>query len=142
MKPEEAVDPAVRPSDLGEEPGPNLTPDIKTIPTASRNVRKAASCKPLEAQFHLKGFNYRQIAREGDVAIYEQTWRGCAEPSVCYEVVRVRRRDAYERFGQFYAATEFYPPSERWGADGFTLTDKDAAFAKLRVIEEKERSFK
>jgi len=94
MKPEEAVDPAVRPSDVAKEPGPNLTLDIKTIPTASRNVRKAASCQPLEAQFHLKGLNRRQIAREGDVAIYEQTWRDCAAPSVCYEVVHVRRRDA------------------------------------------------
>jgi hypothetical protein len=29
---------------------------------------------------------------------------------------------------------EVYPNSEAWGVDGFTLTDKEAAFAKLSEL--------
>ena len=29
---------------------------------------------------------------------------------------------------------EVYPNSEAWGMDGFTVTDNEAAFAKLREI--------
>jgi hypothetical protein len=80
------------------------------------------------------GFCYRQIGREGNAAIYEQFWAGCSEPSVCYEVVRIRRRDGFEIVGKFIGPHEVYPNSETWGVDGFTLTDKDAAFAKLKEV--------
>ena len=36
--------------------------------------------------------------------------------------------------GRFVDAAELYPRSEAWGTDGFTLTDRDAAFAKLREL--------
>jgi hypothetical protein len=68
------------------------------------------------------------------VALYEQTWNGCANPSVAYEVVRIRRREAREIKGKIIEAAEVYPRPEAWGVDGFTLTDRDAAFAKLREI--------
>jgi hypothetical protein len=32
------------------------------------------------------------------------------------------------------SSAEVYPKSEDWGVDGFTLVDKDAAFAKLREL--------
>jgi len=80
------------------------------------------------------GFTYRQIAWEGEAAIYEQKWGGCSEPSVCYEVIRIRRRDGFQIGGRFVGAAEVYPNSEAWGVDGFTLTDKDAAFGKLRHL--------
>ena len=47
-------------------------------------VRKAVD-KSLPKEFRRDGFTYRQIAREGNAAIYAQLWTGCAEPSVCYE---------------------------------------------------------
>jgi hypothetical protein len=56
----------------------------------------------------------------------------CAEPSVCYEVIRIRQRQGFQIGGRFVEAAELYPRSEAWGTDGFTLTDKDAAFVKLR----------
>ena len=31
-------------------------------------------------------------------------------------------------------SAEVYPNSDAWGVDGFTLTDKNAAFAKLREV--------
>jgi hypothetical protein len=95
---------------------------------------KKGHYRPIAKEFRHDGFTFRQIVREGDVAIYEQRWNGCANPSVAYEVVRIRRRDAREIKGKLLEAAEVYPRSEAWGVDGFTLTDKDAAFEKLREI--------
>jgi hypothetical protein len=108
--------------------------DIKTRATAEAWGKKRHSCKPLPTRFRRDGFDYRQIAREGDAAIYEQTWSGCAEPSVCYEVIRIRRREGFQIDGRVVEPAEVYPRSGAWGVDGFTLTDKDAAFAKLQEV--------
>ena len=108
--------------------------DIKTRATAEAWGKKRHSCKPLPIRFRRDGFNYRQIARQGDAAIYEQSWSGCPNPSVCYEVVRIRRREGFQIGGRFVEPAEIYPKSEAWGVDGFTLTDKDAAFARLREV--------
>jgi hypothetical protein len=108
--------------------------DIKTSARAEAWGKKRHPCKPLPTHFRHAGFDYRQIAREGDAAIYEQRWTGCPEPRICYEVIRIRVRDGFQIGGRFVEAAEVYPNSEAWGVDGFTLTDKDAAFAKLREI--------
>jgi hypothetical protein len=88
----------------------------------------------LPKEFRRDGFNYRQIAREGDAALYEQRWTGCAEPSVCYEVIRIRRRDGFQIAGRFVEPAEVYPNSEAWGVDGFTFTDRNKAFDKFFEI--------
>ena len=106
----------------------------KTCATAEGGVGKGPFYKPLPTRFRRDGFDYRQIAREGNAAIYEQCWTGCAESSVCYEVVHIRRRDGFQIGGRFVEAAEVYPNSEAWGVDGFTVTDKDSAFAKLRQM--------
>ena len=106
----------------------------KTIATAEAWDKERHFYKPLPTQFRHDGFDYRQIAREGDAAIYEQRWGGCVDPSVCYEVVRIRRREGFQIGGRFVEPAEVYPNSEAWGMDGFTLTDRGAAFAKLREL--------
>ena len=108
--------------------------DNKTRATAEAWSKKCHSCKPLPIRFRRDGFDFRQIAREGNAAIYEQAWSGCGEPSVCYEVIRIRRREAFQIDGRLVEPAEVYPSSGAWGVDGFTLTDKDAAFAKLREV--------
>jgi hypothetical protein len=111
---------------------PLLVP--KTISTAEARSKKDRFYKPLPKEFRHDEFKYRQIARENNAAIYEQIWTGCPNPSVCYEVIRIRRRKAFQIDGRFVEPAEIYPKSEAWGTDGFTLTDKDAAFAKLREL--------
>lgn len=108
--------------------------DGKTRATAEARTRKEHSYKPLPKEFHRDGFQYRQIAREGNAAIYEQTWNGCPNPSVSYEVIRIRRREGFQISGRFVEPSEFYPSSTEWGKYGFTFTDREAAFAKLREI--------
>jgi len=108
--------------------------DIKTRARSEAWGKKRHFCKPLPIRFRRDGFQYRQIAREEDAAIYEQTWSGCSNPSACYEVIRIRRREGFQIGARFVEPAEVYPNSQAWSVDGFTLTDKDAAFAKLREL--------
>jgi hypothetical protein len=114
-------------------------PTQKTRATAEACSEKS-HYRPLRKEFRRDGFTYRQIAREGNAAIYEQTWNGCPNPSVCYEVIRIRRREGFQIGARFIEPGEVYPNSEAWGVDGFTRTDKDAAFAKLRDLATSGRS--
>jgi len=115
-------------------PLPQSALDIKTRARSKAWGKKRHSCKPLPTRFRRDGFDYRQIARDGAAAIYEQTWSGCSNPSACYEVLRIRHREGFQIGARFVEPAEVYPNSEAWGVDGFTLTDKDAAFAKLREL--------
>ena len=105
-----------------------------TRATAWAASKKRQFYKPLPKEFRRDGFNYRQISREGNAAIYEQTWNGCPNPSVCYEVIRVRYRDGFHIGGRFVEPAEVYPNSEAWGVDGWTVTTLDAAYEKLRAL--------
>jgi hypothetical protein len=110
-----------------------IAPQKRAVGAEARG-KKGHFYKPLPKEFRKDGFNYRQIAREGDAAIYEQTWRGGTNPSTVYEVIRIRCRDGFHIAGRFVEPAEIYPPSDAWGTDGFTITNKDAAFAKLREL--------
>ena len=107
---------------------------IKTRARGEAGSKKRPSYKRLPTEFSRDGFDYRQITREGDGAIYEQTWSGCSNPSACYEVICIRRREGFQINCRFVEPAEVYPNPDSWGVDGFTLTDKEAAFAKLREV--------
>jgi hypothetical protein len=110
-------------------PGSRKTRAIAEAPTKKRHFYR-----PLAKEFRRDAFQYRQIAREGHAAIYEQTWPGCAEPSPAHEVIRIKRREGFRIGDKFVPPAEVYPKSEAWGTDGFTFSDKGAAFEKLREI--------
>jgi hypothetical protein len=101
---------------------------------AEAGSNKEPFYKPLPTQFQRDGFTYQQIAREDDVAIYEQCWISSPDPSVCYEVIRIRRRESFQIDGRLIEAAEIYPRSEHWGSNGWTVLSRDAAFAKLREV--------
>ena len=107
---------------------PNLPTCFRARAGLEPNVRL------LPTRFSRGEFTYRQIAREGMWAIYEQTWSGCNDAEPCYEVIRIRRSPARQIAGVTLAPAEGYPPPESWGKYGFTFTDKDAAFAKLKEV--------
>jgi hypothetical protein len=110
---------------------------IKTRPGPERGGKKGPFYKPLATQFQHGGFQYRQIVREGDFAIYEQRWirpDGKLSENVAYEVIRIRRREAFQIGDNFVEPAEIYPRSKAWGTDGFTLTDRDSAFNKFRQM--------
>ena len=101
---------------------------------AGAGTKKGRFYKPLPKEFRRDGFTHRQIARERDAAMYEHSWNGCSNPSVCYEVIRIRKREGFQIGSRFVEPAEIYPKSEAWGVDGFTLTNRDTAFAKFREI--------
>jgi hypothetical protein len=106
-------------------------PGQKTRATVEARTEERHSYKPLRKKFRRDGFNYRLIAREGDVAIYEQNWLSSAEPSPSYEVIRIRRRDGFHIGGRFVESAEVYPASKLWGVDGFTFADRNKAWDKF-----------
>jgi hypothetical protein len=109
-------------------------PGSKTSGTAEAESKKHRSYRPLPTRFRHSGFDYKQIAREGSAAIYEQIWHSYAIAAVCYEVVRIRQREGFQIGDRFIEPAEVYPNSEAWGVDGWTVHDREAAFRKLRAV--------
>jgi hypothetical protein len=120
----------------------DTTSDAKARATAEGGSKEGRFYKPLATQFKRHRFQYRQIARERDAAIYEQTWTGCAEPTPAYEVTRVRCRGGFVIGGRFVEPAEVYPNSETWGVDGFTFTDRNKAWDKFSEISLEEQQGK
>src|SRR6267154_6073345 len=106
----------------------DLMPPV-TVKTRARSKggSEKSHYKPLPKEFRRGGFTYKQIARERDATIYEQTWNGCRNPSVSYEVIRIRHREGFQIDGRFVEPAQVYPKPEAWGVDGFTVTNKDVA---------------
>jgi hypothetical protein len=46
-------------------------------------------------------------------------------------VIRIRRREGFEIDSRFVGPAEVYPASELWGSDGFTVTDRNKAWASF-----------
>ena len=123
---------------------PTFVAATKTSATAEGGTKKSRFYKLLAKEFRRSGFKYRQLAREGNAAIYEQTRIGCPEPSVAYEVIRIRCRDGFLIGGRFVEPAEVYPASELWGRDGFTFTDRTKAWVNFfeMSLEKPERTGK
>ena len=113
---------------------PDAHSTLKTRARAEAGGGKWHFYKPLPIQFRKNGFNYRQIMRNGNAAVYEQTWNRCPNPSISYEVICIRRREGFQIDDRFVEPAEVYPNPEAWGVDAWTRLSKDAAIAKLREI--------
>lgn len=96
-----------------------------TVPTTVINH------KPVPQVFNKKGYTYRQIKREGNKAIYEQT-RG---DFTCYEVVKIGKHNGYTMGGAYIEPSETYPGSSLWGILGWTCTDLDRATQRYNQLE-------
>jgi hypothetical protein len=117
---------------------PTFVVATKTSATAEGGGEKGRFYKLLAKEFRRGGFQYRQIAREGNAVIYKQAWLGCAESSPCYEVARIRHREGFRIGNRFVEPAEIYPNSEAWGVDGFTFTSRNKAWAKFSKLSLEE----
>jgi hypothetical protein len=90
----------------------------------------------LETEFDHKGWHFRQIAREGMVAIYHRQKRigGNVEH---WEVIRIHIERPTEINGVHYPERENYPRSEEWGQDGFTCHTLERAREKFDSMVQK-----
>jgi hypothetical protein len=88
--------------------------------------------RTLPTTFTKAGFNYEQITRQGDVAIYRQTkdrqsWEA-------FEVGRIRQNEAREAFGKQFEAAESWPRSKEWGILAYTCTTLANAQERFRQL--------
>jgi hypothetical protein len=97
--------------------------------------------KILEKKFTNKNFSYKQILREGNLAIYEQTLIDSDAKNKRYEVIIIKSHDGYEIAGNVLPPGEMYPSANQWGKLGWTCMDiKDAEkrFKKVKHSESKK----
>lgn len=113
--------------------GPIHSSMPKATATAEAGSKKGHFYKSLPTQFRHGEFDYQKIYREGDLAIYQQTWKG-DEHSATFEVIRIRRHDGFQIGSRFVEPAEIYPNSKAWGVDGWTVQNEEAAFRKLQEI--------
>ena len=89
--------------------------------------------KTLPATFGSDGFDFQQLRREGDIAIFVKQKPGFSFKS--YEVVIIQKRDAYTwPNGETTPAHEAMPSSRDWGKYGWTyqtLQDVEMPFKTL-----------
>jgi len=86
--------------------------------------------KKLENTFWSKGFNFKQIYRDGDIAIYEK----CANGSECssYELIHITSHNGFVIGGIKVPAAEVYPGDSQWGVHGWTYPTLELAKSKLK----------
>lgn len=88
--------------------------------------------KKLDKKFTSKGFNYTEIIREGNKAIYRQDKDGYTTSS--FEVVKISKHNGYELNGTKIAPAETYPSTSLWGTQGWTFTNLNDAKKKFKKI--------
>ena len=82
---------------------------------------------PLPETFKHGGFEFKQLWREGQIALFEKRKPGSEVKS--YETVIIQQNHDYEIAGNFIKAHESLPGNERWGDAGWTYCDISAARA-------------
>jgi len=94
--------------------------------------------KKLEKKFTNKGFSFKQIIREDNVAIYEQKLIDNENPTPRYEVIIIKSHNGYEINGTKFPPSEMYPSSTQWGKNGWTCLDMQAAQKRFKKVKNSE----
>lgn len=87
---------------------------------------------PHPLEFAHDGFTFRQVAREGMVALYEKS--RSPESVKRFELVELQVLPAQKLFGKEYPARGSYPRSEQWGEHGWTFLDLPSAQEAMRWL--------
>jgi hypothetical protein len=93
--------------------------------------------KQIETKFTQKGWDMRQVQREGSFAIYERSKDG---KNHHYEVIRIKSHNGFPIPGtdETSEPAEYYPSDTSWGKDGFTIHDLGEARQKLQSLIQAE----
>jgi len=82
----------------------------------------------MKTEFQKGGFSFRQIKREGAVALFDRSKNGRTH----FEVAIITAHGPYELVGVKFPAGESYPSSEQWGQKGWTYTTREEADERFR----------
>lgn len=90
--------------------------------------------KILEQEFDSRGFHFKQLKREGMLAVFEKTSENGYKG---FEVCRLKSHNGYEIAGVHIPPAESMPSAESWGTDGFSYQwdEKERAFTKLEWMK-------
>lgn len=90
--------------------------------------------KPLPVEFDRKGWHFKQLKREGMIAIYLRTKPGITSQIESYEVIKIRRHNGYVVAGNRIEAAETYPSSCHWGEHGWTYRSFEEALVRFNSL--------
>ena len=76
--------------------------------------------KVLEKEFKSCGFDFEQVKRSKDVAIYKK--KAISHVGHSYEVIKISRHNGYKLGGNYVQPAETYPSNSLWGTHGWTCT--------------------
>jgi hypothetical protein len=88
----------------------------------------------LRTSFSRDGFSYRQVWRDGDVAVFQYDSRGGS-----FEVVTIVVEPERVKFGKLTPAHEVYPTASQWGTYGWSFGPRDREIA-LSIAEALRKS--
>ena len=88
--------------------------------------------RTLPTTFRKNGFDYNQVERVGNVAIYRQTKAGQSWER--FEVGRIRANAERKQFGTVFEASETWPTAEEWGVKAWTCTDLAGAKTRMATL--------
>jgi len=105
----------------------------------SEITKSTSNYNELPIRFTYNGFNFKQIDRIDNIAIYEQSKPAIDAP--IYEVVKIKKK-TYGKLsplaGQQYSA---YPTSSEWGLYGWSYINLAKAQEKFsELVEKQDRS--
>jgi hypothetical protein len=109
----------------------------RLIQSLSPCIRRSAAISdgmtPLQSTFRSDSFDFRQVQRVGDMALFEKCKPTHTNSS--FEVVIVQKHPA-KTFpnGKYYAARESMPRSEDWGVRGWTYANLESAQTKFNQL--------
>jgi hypothetical protein len=93
---------------------------------------------PLPDRFHIGGFDFKLIGRDGDIAILEKFKAGIT--TRLFEVVIVQKAGATTwPNGITTGPREHMPHSEQWGVKGWSFSDIEQAWAKFGELREQQQ---
>lgn len=96
--------------------------------------------KLLDKQFTSLTWNFKQVCREKEYAIYERKKED--DTFIHYEVIKVLKHNGLIMHGNKIPPSEYYPSSNQWGIYGFTCRTRQAAYARLDRMMKEEQSNK
>ena len=87
--------------------------------------------KPLPIQFKKNGWQFEQMNREGNLAIFRKWKKPQGITIESFEVVKISQNPAYSIAGKEIPAAEGYPCSEQWGTRGWSFQTYGHALSRF-----------
>lgn len=92
--------------------------------------------RALPLQFNKNSYQYKQVWRDEDYAIYSQI---CDGVIYAFEVYRISKNESGELFGKYFEASESIPSSEQWGKTAYTVADMERAFKRIEDMKARKK---